>query len=83
MAVAARLAVQLRAELEILQGNPGIGSPRLGQELDLPGIRTWRVKGFPLLLIYVERTAFIDVLRLLGERQDVLEILSEHLEDGS
>jgi toxin ParE1/3/4 len=65
-----------RAALEQLQRHPGMGSPRIGQLLDIPGLRTWRVAGFPVVWIYFECADHLDVVRLLGERQDVLSILS-------
>lgn len=54
---------------------PGIGSPRLGKLLSIPGLRTWRVARFPLLWCYFERADHLDVVRLLGERQDIGAIL--------
>jgi toxin ParE1/3/4 len=60
-----------------LQHHPGTGSRRLGQTLNIPGLRSWRVSGFPLIWFYFEREDFLDVVRLLGERQDVLSILAD------
>jgi toxin ParE1/3/4 len=34
------------------------------------------VTGFPLMWFYVEREDHLDVIRLLGERQDVLRLLT-------
>jgi len=45
--------------------------------LPLPGLRTWQVSKFPLLWFYVERNDRLDVVRLLGERQDIAAILAE------
>lgn len=73
--VAKDLVAASRVALEQLQQNPGIGSPRIGQILDIPGLRSWRVPGFPLILFYFEREDCLDVVRLLGERQDILSIL--------
>jgi toxin ParE1/3/4 len=69
--VALRLIDALAGALETLSQQPSIGSPELGQELDIPELRTWDMAGFPLLLIYIERQDEIDVLRLLGQRQNV------------
>lgn len=55
---------------------PGMGSPRLGQLCDIPGLRAWRVEGFPMLWLYFEADEHLDVVRLLGERQDIVAILS-------
>ncbi len=62
--------------LRHLQQNPGAGSPRIGQMLDIPGLRRWSVSGFPLSWFYFEREDSLDVVRLLGERQDILSILN-------
>lgn len=53
-----------------LSRNPGIGSPRLGQELGVDGLRTWSIENFPLAYWYFEREAEVDVVRLVGHRQD-------------
>ena len=56
-----------QAELAL---QPGIGSPVLGQLLGLPGLRVWRISGFPLSYWYFEREHCVDVVRLVGQRQD-------------
>ncbi len=55
---------------------PTIGSPRLGQLCAIPGLRSWRVDGFPLLWLYFEAEDFLDVVRLLGEWQDIAAVLT-------
>jgi len=74
-----RLAMTLvkatNAALDQLEIDPGIGSPTLGKALGIPGLRTWRVARFPLLWFYFERHDHLDVVRLLGKRQDVAAIL--------
>ena len=67
------------AALDQLELDPGIGSPALGISIDIPGLRSWRVAGFPLLWFYFERDNHLDVVRLLGERQDIATILTEAL----
>jgi len=57
----------------------GIGSPALGKDLGIPDLRCWRVSGFPLLWFYFERNDHVDVVRLLGERQDIATILTGSL----
>ncbi len=74
--IATQLAGSADEALRHLQQHPGMGSPRLGQILDIPGLRSWRVSGFPLFWFYFEREGGLDVVRLLGERQDILAILS-------
>ena len=65
--------------LDQVEIEPGIGSPRLGKLLGIPGLRTWRVGKFPLLWCYFERGDQLDVVRLLGERQDIIAILGDEL----
>lgn len=51
--------------------HPGTGSPRYATELDLPGLRFWRVSGFPHLVFYVVRDGHVDVWRLLHAQRDI------------
>ena len=64
------------AALEPMQRMPGMGSPRLGQLCEIPGLRSWRINGFPMQWLYFEATDHLDVVRLLGDRQDIAAILS-------
>ena len=80
--VAVRLVKATNAALDQIEPNPGIGSPMLGKALGIPGLRTWRVAKFPLLWCYFERRDHLDVVRLLGERQDVAAILGSEFTDG-
>jgi toxin ParE1/3/4 len=75
--VAVRVANATNAALDQIELDPGIGSPTLGKSLGIPGLRTWRVVRFPLLWCYFERGGHLDVVRLLGERQDTLAILGD------
>lgn len=73
--LATKLAKATNAALDQIELDPGIGSPTLGNQLEIPGLRTWRVAKFPLLWCYFERADHLDVIRLLGERQDIAAIL--------
>jgi toxin ParE1/3/4 len=75
--VAVKLVDALQKALKDLQCNPGIGSPALGHELGIDGLRTWLIDGFPLTFWYFERETHIDVARLVGQRQDALQIDTE------
>jgi len=77
--LAVRLVAATNAALDQIELEPGIGSPVLGKVLDIPDLRTWRVTKFPLLWFYFERDDHLDVVRLLGERQDIAAILSASL----
>jgi toxin ParE1/3/4 len=74
--VAMRLVVATNRALDQVELEPGIGSPVIGKVLDIPDLRTWRVAKFPLLWFYLERADHLDVVRLLGERQDIAAILA-------
>ena len=71
------MVVAARKALDHIEQNPGTGSPRIGQELNIPGLRSWRLTGFPLVWFYFERDDYLDFTRLLGERQDILSILRD------
>jgi toxin ParE1/3/4 len=73
--VADRLIDAIDAALEALQRQLAIGSPTLGQELGVEGLRTWDASGFPLVLIYIERVDFLDVVRILGQRQNIAALI--------
>ena len=75
--VAVKVARATNAALDQIELDPGIGSPTLGRRLGIPGLRTWRVAKFPLLWCYFERGDPLDVVRLLGERQDLSAILGD------
>ena len=73
--VAVRVVKATNSALDQIEPDPGIGSPVLGKRLGIPGLRTWQVAKFPLLWCYFERGDHLDVVRLLGERQDIAAIL--------
>ncbi len=74
--VAVRFLRATNATLDQIELEPGIGSPVLGRVLNIPDLRTWRVSRFPLLWFYFERDQHFDVVRLLGERQEIADILA-------
>ena len=61
--------------------HPASGSPRYERDLDLPGLRSWVVSGFPYLVVYVERAADIDVWRVLHAARHIPAWLQEPIED--
>jgi toxin ParE1/3/4 len=75
--VALRLVKATNASLAQIELEPGLGSPVLGKQLGIPGLRTWQVAKFPLLWCYFEHGDHLDVVRLLGQRQDIAAILGE------
>lgn len=75
--VAMRVAKATNDALDHIELEPGMGAPTLGKLLVIPELRTGRVGKFPLLWCYFERGDHLDVVRLLGERQDIASILGE------
>ena len=75
--LALKVAKASNEALDQIELEPGMGSPRLGKLLGIPGLRTWRVGKFPLLWCYFEHRDRLDVVRLLGERQDIIAILGD------
>ena len=63
--VTLRFIDALEATMRTVGQFPATGSPRLGYELNLPGVRSRRVKRFPCTVYYQEREDHIDVLRML------------------
>jgi toxin ParE1/3/4 len=51
--------------------HPASGSTRYDVELNLPGLRSWPVSGFPHIVFYVEATDHIDVWRVLHGTRDI------------
>ena len=68
--VARKLVDALNKALQALEQQPAMGSPAIGQELDIDGLRAWLLAGFPLSLWYFERADHVLVVRLVGQRQD-------------
>lgn len=50
---------------------PAAGSLRWSYELNLPGLRSIGLKGFPFLVFYVELETHIDVWRVLHAKRDI------------
>lgn len=73
-AVAQRFAQAVKDAVAQLEANPAIGSPRVGQEIGVSELRIWRLSGFPAALWYFERADHVDIVRLVGERQDPLVV---------
>lgn len=63
------------AAVKRIERLPGSGSLRLGELCDIPGLRGWPVKGFPVRWCYFEHSDHLDVVRLLSDAQDLPAIL--------
>ena len=69
----------MQTAVDPLELNPGIGSPAIGKLLKIPSLRTWRVRKFSLLWFYFECAEHLDMVRLLGERQNIAAIRGAEL----
>ncbi len=69
--VATRFVDELERTIRQLELHPELGSLRFAFELDLPGVRSFRVDAFPHLIFYLVRSDHLDVLRVLHASRDV------------
>ena len=60
--------------------NPPMGSPRHAHELDLPGLRSWPLNRYPHLVLYVDRSDYVEVWRVIDGVRDIPAWL--HNENG-
>jgi toxin ParE1/3/4 len=56
---------------------PASGSPHYGHELNLRGLRSWRLERHPYLIFYLDQDDHIDVWRVLHGRRDIPASLQE------
>lgn len=74
--VALRFVDALEEALLHLSLHAATGSPRYAQSLNLPGLRSWPLTGFPQLVFYFEKPAEVEVWRVLHGRMDIADLLS-------
>lgn len=60
-----------QAAMRRLAERPGTGSPRWAHELDLPGLRSMRVRGHDWIIFYIARSDHIDIWRVLHGARDI------------
>lgn len=60
-----------QAAMRRIAERPGTGSARWSHELDLPGLRSMRVKGHDWLVFYITFDDRIDVWRVLHGARDI------------
>ena len=68
--VAKKLVDAMKKALHVLEQQPGIGSPAIGLELAIDGLRAWRLDGFPLSVWSFERADHVLIVRVVGHQQD-------------
>jgi toxin ParE1/3/4 len=70
-AAADRFVSAARQSFDAIAENPGIGPPLTSANPRLAGMRKWRVKGFPRILIfYVPARHGVRIVRVLHAAQD-------------
>jgi toxin ParE1/3/4 len=67
----------IEAAYRAITRNPGIGSPRYAHELNLPGLRTHKLRRYPYLIFYVERDGDIGIWRVLHAQRDIPVTMQE------
>jgi toxin ParE1/3/4 len=70
------------AALRSIEASPGLGSPRVGELIDLAGLRRIGIEGFSCGWLYLERADLLDVVRFLADRQDLAGALVEPADDA-
>lgn len=70
-AVALRFIDALQVTLGAVGRQPRARSPRYGEELDLPGLRSRNLKRFPHVVFYLEHDHSVDVWRVLHAKRDI------------
>lgn len=81
--LADRFFTATREAIAAIEANPGTGSPRLGLLARIEGLRSWPLRRFAVRRFCLEHADFVDVVRLLGERQDLEAILRDELSPAS
>ncbi len=72
-----RFGRALERALRHIAEHPFSGSTRYGDELDLPGLRSWPIKPYPHLLFYAVGDETTHVWRVLHGRRDIPARLRE------
>ncbi|MEJ5979490.1 type II toxin-antitoxin system RelE/ParE family toxin [Novosphingobium sp. PS1R-30] len=75
--LALRFIDALSEAYRAIGSRPGTGSPRYAHELDLPGLRSRKMRRFPYLVFYLERDDHIDVWRVLLAPRDIPAWMAE------
>ena len=75
--VAERFLEAIDDALQHVARTPTAGSSRLGQEVGLPDLRSWRLKRFPYLVFYYDTGDSIVIWRVLHMQRDLPTTLSD------
>jgi toxin ParE1/3/4 len=69
--VAGRFIASVETAVRVISQRPATGSPRYGELLGLPGLRTRAVGRFPWLIFYREDAMSVEIWRVLHKRSDI------------
>ncbi len=78
LSLADRFIEEYEASLRAIEKIPGRGSPRLGNELGISGMRAYAMRHFPYLVFYREdNDTSVDIDRVLHSHRDILAMFLE------
>lgn len=75
--IALRFVDAFEKALARIARHANAGAPRFAQELDLPGLRSVRVAGFPYVVLYGCTSAHLDIWRVLHDARDLPALLQD------
>ena len=76
-AIAIDFVQDMDACMQRIERFPAAGSPRYADLLDVEGLRFSVIERFPYLVFYFERADYVDIVRVLHQRQDIPHVLGE------
>ena len=76
LVLANRFIRQYETSIRAIAAMPGRGSPRFGNELGIPDLRTYAMRDFPYLVFYRDHIDAIDIDRVLHSHRDVFRLLT-------
>lgn len=65
------------AGLRAAERLPNAGSPLVGELCDIPGLRAWRVRRFPVRWYSFVTEDRLDIVRLLADAQDLIAVFGD------
>jgi toxin ParE1/3/4 len=66
-----------------IASHPDSGSPRYARELDIPGLRSWKLQRYPHLVFYLGSAHHIEVWRVLHGHADLPHWLQMEMDEPS
>jgi toxin ParE1/3/4 len=76
-AVAIDYVHEMDACMQRIERFPEAGSTRYASLLDIDGLRFAVVTRFPYLVFYLERTDYVDIVRVLHQHRDIPDAFDE------